>query len=52
MEARTYVSGKTLRSAAAMVVRDLRLNAIEEYNGCERSKCCWGDDKRLDCEVW
>ena len=30
MEARTYVSGKTLRSAAAMVVLDLRPNAIEE----------------------
>ena len=30
MEAKTYVSGKTLRSAAAMVVIDLRLNGIEE----------------------
>ena len=28
MEARTYVSGKTLRPAVAMVVIDLRLNGI------------------------
>ena len=30
MEARTYVSGKTLRSTVAMMLIDLRLKMIEE----------------------
>ena len=52
MEARTYVSGKTFRSAAAMVVMNLRLNGIEEQNGCERFKLWLADDGRLERNAW
>ena len=52
MEDRTYVSGKMLRSAAAMVVIDLRLTVIEVQIDFENTKLCLNDESRLDDRVW
>ena len=51
MDDRTYVSGKMVRSAAAMVVIDLRPTVIEVQDDSEKSKRCLDDERRLDNKV-
>ena len=52
MEDRTYVSGKMLRSAAAMVGRDLRPTVIEVQNDFEEWKLCLNNERPLENNVW
>ena len=46
MEDRTYVSGRMLRSEAAMVVINLCVNWIERQKDSERLKSTLADDGR------